>query len=156
MRLHARPRIAGAGPVVSLTAALTLVVLSCPALYAQSASEAEYRTPAQAIVDVVDILPTPAVSIGPDRNRMLFIQYPSYPPIAELAERELKLAGMRIKPSIDGRSRTTGAVDLALKRLDDETGTEVSGLPADARIENIPLVAGWHEDLVHQHDGGRD
>ena len=137
MRLHARQRTGEAGPVVSLTAALALVLLSCPAIFAQSAGEAVYRTPAQAIVDVVDIPPTPAVSIGPDRSRMLFIQYPSYPPIAELAERELRLAGMRIKPSIDGRSRTTGAVALTLKGLEDETGTKVTGLPEDARIENI-------------------
>jgi dipeptidyl aminopeptidase/acylaminoacyl peptidase len=137
MRLHARLRASAAGPVVSLTAALALVLLSCPTIFAQSAAEAVYRTPAQAIVDVVDISPTPSVSIGPDRNEMLFVQYPSYPTIADLAERELRLAGMRIKPSIDGQSRTTGAVGLTMKQLQDETGTEVSGLPADARIENI-------------------
>jgi len=137
MRLHTCVEAPRWRRLVSTAAGLALSLLISQSLLAQSTTAAVYQTPDQAIVDVVDVLPTPSVRLGPDREWLLFVQYPSYPPIAELAERELKLAGMRIKPAIDGRSRTTGAIGLAVRRMGDEAETAVSGLPADARIENI-------------------
>ena len=121
---------------------VALLVGAAP-LTAQDA--AVYRTPDPAVVQVVDAAPTPGVSLSPDESRMLLIQYPSYPPIAELAERELKLAGLRIKPAVDGRSRTTGAFDLQLMTVADAIGTDVTGLPGSPRIENIR----WSPDGSH-------
>ncbi|MDP2470591.1 MAG: prolyl oligopeptidase family serine peptidase, partial [Candidatus Palauibacterales bacterium] len=124
-------------PAILLAGTVLLSLFVSNSAQAQSATDVGYRTPDPAIVDLVDALPTPAVYVGPQRDWMLLVQYPSYPPIAELAERELRLAGMRIKPAIDGRSRTTGAIGLAFKRLSDGGEAPVTGLPEDARIENI-------------------
>lgn len=104
-----------------------------------------YQTPDPAIVQVVDAALTPAVSVSPDESRMLLIQYPNSPPIAELAERELRLAGLRIKPAIDGRSRTSAAVDLRLLTISDDEVTDVQGLPVEPRIENTR----WSPDGRH-------
>ncbi|MGB5303051.1 MAG: hypothetical protein WBP17_07885, partial [Gemmatimonadota bacterium] len=112
MRLHARTAGVRPGRFVLIALSILFALVLARVAQAQSTTEAVYQVPDQAIVDVVDVLPTPSVALGPDRDWMLLIQYPSYPPVAELAERELKLAGMRIKPSIDGRSRTTGAIGL--------------------------------------------
>jgi len=143
MRLHVRAADVRPGRLVLIALSVLFALVLSRAVQAQSTTDAVYQVPAQAIVDVVDVLPVPSVALGPDREWMLFIQYPSYPPVAELAERELKLAGMRIKPSIDGRSRTTGAIDLSVRRLQDEDVTRVAGLPADPR-------------LVYQYDDGRN
>ncbi len=96
-----------------------------------------YRTPDPAIVQIVDAAPTPTVSLSPNESRMLLIQYPGSPPITELAERELRLAGLRIKPAVDGRSRTSAAVDLQLLTISSDQVVDVTGLPDDPRIENI-------------------
>ncbi|MCK5484490.1 MAG: S9 family peptidase, partial [Gemmatimonadetes bacterium] len=137
MRPNVCVRVPAPAQVVFLATGLAFCFLIARPLAAQSTTEPVYQVPDAAIVDVVDVLPTPSVSVGPDSDWMLFVQYPSYPPIAELAERELKLAGMRIRPAIDGRSRTRGAIDLAVKRLAEETATPVAGLPDEARIENV-------------------
>jgi dipeptidyl aminopeptidase/acylaminoacyl peptidase len=137
MRLHVSTANVRPGRLVSLALAVVFALVLAQLAHAQSTTDAVYQTPDQSIVDVVDVSPTPSVALGPDREWMLLIQYPSYPPVAELAERELKLAGMRIKPSIDGRSRTTGAIGLSVRRLQDEEATAVQGLPEDPRLSNI-------------------
>ncbi len=136
MRPHARTAVRPGRLVLFALSILFALVLARVA-QAQTTTDATYRLPDPAIVDVVDVLPTPSVRLGPDRDWMLFVQYPSYPPIADLAERELRLAGMRIKPSIDGRSRTTGAIGLSVRRMKDAAATPVTGLPADPRIGNL-------------------
>ncbi len=121
----------------------TALLVSTSPLGAQDA--AVYRTPDPAVVQIVDAAPTPGVSLSPDEARMLLIQYPSYPPITELAERELKLAGLRIKPATDGRSRTSGASGLRIMTIANSVGADVSGLPDRPRIENIR----WSPDGSH-------
>jgi dipeptidyl aminopeptidase/acylaminoacyl peptidase len=137
MPYHSRPTL------VLPLAGLSLALAAVPA----PAQEGHpvYREPDAALARIVDAPPTPGVSLAPDETRLLVVEYPSYPPIAELAERELKLAGMRIRPSVDGRSRTTGATGLRL--LDVATGAErpVTGLPVGPRIENLR----WSPDGAH-------
>ena len=129
-------------PIRVLAFAPVLLLITAP-LAGQDA--AVYRTPDPAVVKVVDSAPTPRVSLSPDETRMLLIQYPSYPPITELAERELKLAGIRIKPAVDGRSRTSGATGLRLMTVAGAVSEDVSGLPASPSIENVR----WSPDGAH-------
>ncbi|HSF39060.1 MAG TPA: alpha/beta fold hydrolase, partial [Thermoanaerobaculia bacterium] len=56
--------------------------------------------------------------------------------VAELAERELRLGGLRIRPQINGPSRTTSLTGLELLRISDLSRREITGLPPGARIEN--------------------
>ena len=114
-----------------------LVVTFVLPVRAQDTTSPEYRTPDQTLVDIVDALPTPGVSLAPDNEWMLLMQAPSLPSIAELAERELKLAGMRIKPQINGPSRTYPYINLSLMRVSDGEERAISGLPANPRLENM-------------------
>ena len=85
MRLHARTAGVRPGRIVLIALSIFFALVLAQVAQAQSTTEAVYQVPDQAIVDVVDVEPTPSVALGPDRDWMLFIQYPSYPPVAELA-----------------------------------------------------------------------
>jgi dipeptidyl aminopeptidase/acylaminoacyl peptidase len=117
--------------------ALTAAMVPGTALTVDAQEAPEYRTPDPAIVQVVDAEPTPGVSLSPDGSLMLLIRVPGYPAMAKFARRELKLAGIRLDPTSDGRSRTTGATGLSLVPVEGGAAREVTGLPAGAQIENI-------------------
>ena len=68
---------------------------------------------------------------------MLLMARPSLPPISELAETELRLAGLRLKPRTNGPSRGCYVTGLTLKRVDDLSERPITGLPADARISGV-------------------
>ncbi|MGD2135471.1 MAG: hypothetical protein PVF27_04885, partial [Gemmatimonadales bacterium] len=136
-----------------LMGAIALVIAVAPDLTAQEATG--YRVPDQVLVDIVDAPPTPSVSLGPGSEWLLLLQRPSLPPIAELAERELRLAGMRMAPRTNGRSRTSPSTGLALLRMEDGDPLEVTGLPESPRIENVR----WSPDgnriaFTHTAEGG--
>jgi len=107
--------------------------------HAQTAPDGEssYRMPPKAIADLIDAPVTPNVSIGPDRRWMLIMGRPPLPPISELAQPELRLAGLRINPRTNGPSRHPYYTKLALKHICDQTEREISGLPDDGRISGI-------------------
>ncbi|HEY0304365.1 MAG TPA: prolyl oligopeptidase family serine peptidase [Longimicrobiales bacterium] len=95
-----------------------------------------YLKPPQVVVDILDAPSFPAVSLSPDRTRMLIIERASMPTIADLAQPMLRLAGSRINPNTfgpHGGARTTGILirDLAKGR---ETRVQV---PNDAALSNI-------------------
>ncbi|HEX4961838.1 MAG TPA: prolyl oligopeptidase family serine peptidase [Thermoanaerobaculia bacterium] len=96
-----------------------------------------YRTPAKALADLVDAPPTPGMRLDPKREWMLLLDQPSLPPIAELAERELRLGGLRIRPRNHGPSRTGYSTGLRLLRISDLAERRVTGLPEAARLENV-------------------
>ena len=72
-----------------------------------------YQRPPRPITDILDVQPTPAVSLSPTREFILLIERSSYPPIEDLAAPMLKLAGFRINPQTNGphlAPRSTGLI----------------------------------------------
>ena len=72
-----------------------------------------YCRPPRAITDILDVAPTPAVSLSPTREFILLIERSSYPPIEDLAAPMLRLAGLRINALTNGphlAPRSTGLV----------------------------------------------
>ncbi len=112
-------------------------VASLPVQAAETASDSLYRTPPQALVDLVDAAPTPAVFADPRREWLLVLERPGLPPISELSERELRLAGQRIRPGNDGRSRAGYFNSLRLLGLSDLAERQILGLPEEARLQNV-------------------
>lgn len=64
-----------------------------------------YQLPPPEIRDIVDAPPVPVLSISPKRDKILFLKRKSFPPLAELARPEEKLAGIRIDGQSNTRSR---------------------------------------------------
>jgi len=95
-----------------------------------------YRQPPAPIAQILDAEPTPVVSISPDRKWMVILAPPALPTIAEVAAPEVKLAGDRINPRTNGRSRETSYKALRLRNL--SGGAEQTlALPAGARVGNV-------------------
>ena len=130
--------------------AVTLIALSTGFMSFSAAQDGvsddeSYRMPPQAIADLVDAPLTPAVSIDPDRTRLLLLAPETLPPIAELAQPELRIAGLRINPRTGGPSRGGHYVAMTLKQIEDGRETPITGLPEGARIREVD----WSPDGAH-------
>ena len=123
----------------ALIAAALCAVLLMPLLAAgqDSATDIGYQMPPQVLADIIDAPPTPAVSLSPDNAWILQLERPGYPPISEVAQPELRLAGLRINPRANGPSRGANLNGLLLQELADGRQVRVTGLPADPVITSV-------------------
>jgi dipeptidyl aminopeptidase/acylaminoacyl peptidase len=128
-----------------------LLILFCLPLCAQEEQKGpvKYQEPPKAIIDLVDVRPTPSVEVSPGdgpRGRWLLIEAISgLPLISDLAQPELRLAGLRFNPRTNGPSRGRYVSALSLKALPDGVEKPVAGLPVRAKIR----FAGWAPDARH-------
>ena len=104
-----------------------------------------YRVPPRAIADLADAPLTPHVSLSPDRTCMMVMAPAAFPSIAELSRPELRLAGLRIDPGVNGLSRQQHYVGLTLQFIVDGTERTIDGLPEAARIGPVR----WASDSMH-------
>src|SRR6476661_2450823 len=104
---------------------------------AAAAADNAYRMPPKVLVDIIDAPLTPAVQLDPRREWLLLLDRSSLPPISELAERELRLGGLRFRPQNHAPSRGAYFTGLRLLRLSDLSERRVSGLPEGARITSL-------------------
>ncbi len=96
-----------------------------------------YQLPPKDIADLLLARPTPAISVDQKGEWMLLIQRASYPPVEDLAQPELRIAGLRINPNNYTLSRQNFANDLSLKNLRTGKEYQILGLPAPLRAANI-------------------
>lgn len=129
MRLRRRDSVL----VRCLVSTITMLALTCGV----RAEDGGYRLPPEALADLALAAPTPRVMVTPDASSLLIVDLPGLPGIAELAEPELRLAGLRINPRIDARSRTRHGVGLRLVRIADGVERAILGLPETPRIEHL-------------------
>jgi hypothetical protein len=88
-------------------------------------------------MDLILVKPTPNVSIDDKAEWMLFTQSNSYPSIEELAQPELRIAGLRINPNNFAPSRQTFINDLWFKNLSSNKEFKIVGLPTPLMAGNI-------------------
>jgi dipeptidyl aminopeptidase/acylaminoacyl peptidase len=120
--------------------AMTLVTWAfVPTARAQSGLK--YQQPPKAIVDLVDAPPTPIVRLSPAvkaQTRWLLIeQLSGLPTIADLAQPELRLAGLRFNPKTNGPSRARYGTSLRVQALPNGKEAAISGLPANPKIVSV-------------------
>ncbi|HEX9760161.1 MAG TPA: prolyl oligopeptidase family serine peptidase [Candidatus Acidoferrales bacterium] len=109
---------------------LTLALAAIVAMTAAPVwSQQGYRRPAKEILDILDSTATPSVSLSPARDRVLMAEPLRYPPIADLAQPMLRLAGLRLNPATNGPARPQRFRNFVLKNLSDGRETPVQ-IPA--------------------------
>lgn len=92
-----------------------------------------YQKPPKEILDVLNAPAIPATSISPARDKLAVLEPLRYPPISELAQPMLRIAGLRINPNTNAQHRQPYFVKVTLKNVADGKETPVS-LPAGAQI----------------------
>ena len=112
-----------------------IVSLFCFQINAQDAIE--YKTPPTAILNLANAKLTPTVSINDKGDWMLIMERSAMPTVEELAQPELRIAGLRINPNNFSPSRSTNAIGLSVKEI--KTGQDflISGLPINLKASNF-------------------
>ncbi len=101
------------------------------------AQEQGYRMPPAEIAALVDAPMTPAVLLSPHRNWMLLLDIPALPPLSELAQPELSLAGERINPGTFAPSRSSYFSGMLLKKTTEPPEFSIAGLPDQPRLRDV-------------------
>ncbi|WP_276484430.1 alpha/beta hydrolase family protein [Paraflavitalea pollutisoli] len=115
-----------------------LLLLVC--LFAATHADAQdegYKTPPKEIADLLLAKPTPGVSIDGDASWMLLMDRNSYPSVEELAQPELRIAGLRINPNNFAPSRQNFINNFTLKDIKSGKEYPVAGLPAGLLAGNV-------------------
>jgi dipeptidyl aminopeptidase/acylaminoacyl peptidase len=115
----------------TLAAAAAIGFLACAP--AMTAAQETYRRAPDNIARILEAPRTPAVSLDPHRKTMLLVAREDLPPVADLAQPMLRLAGQRINPKTNGPHGPRRYVGLTLKRVADGRETPVKA-PAGADI----------------------
>ena len=113
---------------------ILILLLVSSSVLAQS--ELGYQTPPKMMADLVDAPRRPGATVSDDKQWVALLQRPGAPSIAELAQPEAKLAGLRINPAIFAPSRSTGYTGIELRSLQNEDKVVVSDLP-EGKVMNV-------------------
>ncbi len=118
-------------------ATVILILLPLTAQAQDNNTDIGYQMPPQILADIIDAPTTPGVSLSPNNEWMLLLERPGYPPIAEVAQPELRLAGLRINPRANGPSRGRNLNGLLFQNLESGKEVQVTDLPAEPRISSV-------------------
>ena len=108
-------------------------------------AQSGYQMPSRAMADLVDAPPAPSVKLDPLWKWIAIQEQPSLPSIGELARPELRIAGIRIDPRANTRSRLNYFSSITLKSIEDGSERRLRGIP-----EGVGLgMAQWSPDGTH-------
>jgi dipeptidyl aminopeptidase/acylaminoacyl peptidase len=105
----------------------------------------QYQLPPAPLQAIVDAPRAPAMTLSPKRNLAAMIATPALPSIVEVAQPELKLAGLRINPRTYSPSRFSFGTGLTLLDICTQAEMTVSGLPEPLRLAD----SAWSPDQRH-------
>ena len=108
-------------------------------------AHAQYQLPPAPLQAIVDAPRAPALSLSPKRNLAAMVATPALPSIVEVAQPELKLAGLRINPRTYSPSRFSFGTDLTLLDVRTQAEAKVTGLPKGLRLADLS----WSPDQRH-------
>ncbi|HEV8493148.1 MAG TPA: CocE/NonD family hydrolase, partial [Candidatus Angelobacter sp.] len=125
MRIHAR----------QIKTLLSFLIAFCflQAAYAQQESGVlhGYQKAPQPISDILSARPTPLVQLSPNGKWLLAVDRLGNPPVADLAQPMLRIAGLRINSATNGRHHPPRLVALSLVEVATGNSRKVTGLPAN-------------------------
>lgn len=102
--------------------------------YAQELTR--YQLPVKELAEIIDAKTTPTLNLSPDNKYYILAQPQEMPDLAELAQPELRLAGLRINPKNHGASRGRLYTNIEIRSLDGIKEIKIKSLPSDGLINN--------------------
>ncbi len=127
-----------------IVSVFTALVFSVGVFTVATSAQQSYKAPPKAVTDVLNAPAIPATSVSPARDRIALLEPLRYPPISELAQPMLRLAGVRVNPNTNGQHRQAYSVSLRLKNIADGKEMPVA-LPPNAQI----IQPQWSPDAKH-------
>jgi dipeptidyl aminopeptidase/acylaminoacyl peptidase len=112
-----------------------VAVQSASLAQAQTSARAEhalalgYHQAPQPIHDLLNAAPTPLVLVSPKADQLLVVDRLANPPISDLSQPMLRLAGLRVNPATNGRHHPQRFVGLSLVDVATGKTRKVTGLP---------------------------
>ena len=103
-----------------------------------------YKKPPKEVLDILNAPVTPGVSLSPTRDNVMLSTGLRYPPLADLAQPMLRLAGRRINPASNSPHRLQYSVGLTLMRVADGSELKID-VPPGAKINGLE----WSGDGKH-------
>lgn len=143
-------------PVRAGTTGLLVLLAATPLAVRAQQPAGGYLTPPAPIAQILDAPQTPLVSVGREGRVIALLERDGLPAIAELAEPELRLAGMRISQRTGGPSRAQSSSGITFQQVDGGAARPVQ-LPAGTRV----AFPRWSPDGAHMAflapaDGGME
>jgi dipeptidyl aminopeptidase/acylaminoacyl peptidase len=123
--------------IFRLTTLFTFATILSVFIFAQDG----YKKPPKDILDILNAPVIPSTSISPAKDKIAILEPVLYPPIADLAEPMLRIAGLRINPKTNGDHRQRYFTGVKFKNIADGKELTVK-LPADAKI----ISPNWSAD----------
>ena len=120
---------------MAVTATFLGAALLNTAAVAQEA--ATYKAPPAPLQAIVEQLRAPSVNLSPRRDLAAMMKTPTLPSIREVAQPELKLAGLRINPRTYSQSRFSFGEDLWLFDIATRKEIRLQGLPQNLRLADM-------------------
>ena len=116
----------------------TLSILFCFSII-KSQENYSYQRPPKEILELVDVSLPPRVLIDENKKFMVHLYRDSYKSIIELSNPEIKLAGLRLNPNSNSRSRTNYYNNVMISKMDqiDKSAKQIKGLPKNPKLANI-------------------
>ena len=122
-----------------------LFVVAAYAVFCVAAvAQVSYKQPPKEIMDVLNAPAIPTTSVSPTHDKILLSVPLRYPPIAELAQPMLRIAGLRINPNTNGLHRQAYSLKLTVKNVSDGKEMPVE-FPAGAKLFGMQ----WAPDGKH-------
>lgn len=113
----------------------SIFILLVVGLFAQA--QEGYQKPPKEIIDLVLAPSTPTISITKNAEWMVHMTKDNYISIEELAQPELRVAGLRINPNNFSLSRQTFNHHITLENIKERKKYEIEGLPKNMLATGI-------------------
>lgn len=119
-------------------------------LQTQGQLNVNYQTPPADLAAVVEAPATPGTSLNVEAGKMLLLDRPGYPDIADLAQEMLRLGGLRIDPATNGGSRPSYYTGITVMHIETGEKTLVESLPEPVKLSGISWSPN-HDGFVFTH-----
>jgi dipeptidyl aminopeptidase/acylaminoacyl peptidase len=117
------------------TIGMALVFWLMAGFFATAQVDLPYQKPPKEILGLADATPPPQAMIDGQAKYMALLTQPRFISLEELAQPELKLAGLRINPRTHDRSRSRYTTGLAIQEVESGKAIPLTGLPEKLHLE---------------------
>lgn len=100
----------------------------------QAQENLTYRKPPKEIMDLFEFERAPSVIMDSKKETMVLVYRDTYKTLEDLNQDELRLGGLRVNPNHHISSTMTYHNNLKVRKVNDKSETQVSGLPAAPKI----------------------